>query len=79
MVYGHVSLWHVPLVSQDHVWVGFLGLLVLSLDFDLESGILRFHVMSRTASTTVAGELVSPKNITVGSYSPSFVVNATFH
>jgi len=27
----------------------------------------------------VAGELVRPKNITVGSKSPSFVMNAAFH
>jgi hypothetical protein len=27
----------------------------------------------------VAGELVSPKNITVGSKSPLFVLNAAFH
>ena len=27
----------------------------------------------------VAGELVSPKNITVGLYNPSLVMNAAFH
>ena len=52
VVCGHVSSWHVPLVSQDHMLVGLLGLLVLSSYFDLELVIPRLCVMSRTASTT---------------------------
>jgi len=52
VVCGHVGSWHVSLVSQDHMLVGLLGLLVLSSYFDLELVILCLCMMSRTASTT---------------------------
>ena len=52
-----------PLVSQDHVLVGLLGLLVLSLYFNLEFVILCLCAMSRTASTTL-----SPVDIAGGVY-----------
>ena len=50
-----------PLVSQDHVLVKLLRLLVLSLYFDLEPVVPHLCMMSQTASTTgvcVAKEMV---------------------
>ena len=51
---SYVSLWHVSLVSQDHMLVRLLGLLMLSLYFDLELVILCLCMMLWTASMTVS-------------------------